>query len=427
VGREIAAAGPEAVYDTLHRHVSALVDAVGVEVWAMEKGRLQRRYGMLNGHALPAARLGLDNVSLALVRSARGRQEGVLVGGAARSAVQASPDVPPMASALFLPLLRGGDLMGVLAVHSTRVGAYGERERYVARTLASYLVAALADGTDREELSEAQARLEHQKIRHMLVHAGQLVMVGRLAAGVAHEISHPVGSIRLLIENTRRQLQTGRAESAGDSIASIERELGRLLRLLGRLKNIARSEPPHLKQLALADVLADARALFTPRLRAENIEYAEEVQSATVNVDPEQLCLVIANIVFNAADAMQGSARRRILVSAVVEMGKLRLSIRDWGPGIPPHALKHLFEPFFTTKPQGEGLGLGLALSNESVEAMNGRLEAGNATGGGAVFTIVLPLAPRTGAGAPGARQELPRRIADEEAGTITPGPPGPG
>jgi len=169
------------------------------------------------------------------------------------------------------------------------------------------------------------------------------------------------------------------------------RETRRLQQFVGRLRDFARAEPLQLARHDLRSVLADARQLFAPRLGVERIEHDEEVASVAVQVDPQRLALAVANLVFNAADAVAGQAVRRIRIHAARCDGAVELHVDDTGPGLPDEVLARLFEPFFTTKPEGKGLGLGLALSAESLAAMGGRIVAGNRPEGGARFSIVLP------------------------------------
>jgi len=113
----------------------------------------------------------------------------------------------------------------------------------------------------------------------------------------------------------------------------------------------------------------------------------------SVQVDPQRLALAVANVVFNAADAMAGRDARAIRVHAAANGAHVVLHVDDSGPGLSGEARERLFEPFFTTKPEGKGLGLGLALSAESLAAMGGRIQADNRAEGGARFSITLPLA----------------------------------
>jgi two-component system sensor histidine kinase HupT/HoxJ len=106
-----------------------------------------------------------------------------------------------------------------------------------------------------------------------------------------------------------------------------------------------------------------------------------------------QLQQVMMNLVQNACDATAGQAEARLDISAEIDGDSVRLRFADNGPGIAHENLPRIFDPFFTTKPVGKGTGLGLAISYGIVEHHGGRLEAGNGLAGGAVFTLVLPLA----------------------------------
>jgi len=137
-------------------------------------------------------------------------------------------------------------------------------------------------------------------------------------------------------------------------------------------------------------VLADARTLYGPRLAMERIACDDAVPALTIWADTERLSLAIANLVFNAADAMEGGSDKRLWIGAARHGDRVVLSVRDNGPGLSAAVAERLFEPFFTTKPEGKGLGLGLAVSAESIAGMQGRITAGNAPQGGAEFTIEL-------------------------------------
>jgi two-component system C4-dicarboxylate transport sensor histidine kinase DctB len=125
----------------------------------------------------------------------------------------------------------------------------------------------------------------------------------------------------------------------------------------------------------------------------DRVAIEEAVPAAWVQVDPQRLALALANLVFNAADALAGRDGARVSLRADIDIDGERLSLHvdDNGPGLPDAVREHLFEPFFTTRP--EGLGLGLTLSSEALAAMGGQLTASNRPGGGARFTIELPIA----------------------------------
>jgi two-component system C4-dicarboxylate transport sensor histidine kinase DctB len=159
---------------------------------------------------------------------------------------------------------------------------------------------------------------------------------------------------------------------------------------VGRLRDFARADPPRLAAHPLRSVMADARQLFAPRLGVDRVAYHEDLPEITVQVDPQRLALAVANLVFNAADAMAGRDARAIRVHAGAVADGVALHVDDSGPGLAAAVRARLFEPFFTTKPDGKGLGLGLALSAESLAAMGGTIRADNRPEGGARFTITL-------------------------------------
>jgi two-component system C4-dicarboxylate transport sensor histidine kinase DctB len=223
----------------------------------------------------------------------------------------------------------------------------------------------------------------------LLVHAGKMVAVGRLASGLMHEMSHPVGTLLLLAGSMAEALQSRDDDTAADA-RDLQREAERLAQIVRRLRDFARAESPQLASHDLRTVLADARTLYGPRLAMERIACDDGVPALTIWADTERLSLAIANLVFNAADAMEGGSDKRLWISAMRQGDRVALSVRDNGPGLSPAVAERLFEPFFTTKPEGKGLGLGLAVSAESIAGMQGRITAGNAPQGGAEFTIEL-------------------------------------
>ncbi|MBK7531936.1 ATP-binding protein [Piscinibacter sp.] len=263
--------------------------------------------------------------------------------------------------------------------------AEAERQRAIAQTQQL-----------RAELLQTQAALEKERTQALLVHAGKMVAIGRMASGVVHEMSHPVGSLLLLAEALAERLERDAHAAPAEvtaTLATLVAEARRLHQFVSRLRDFARAEPPQLARLDMRAVLADARHLFAPRLALLRVVHDEEVPSVMVDVDPQRLALALANLVFNAADAMAGSPQRRLRVHGERAGDEVFLHVDDSGPGVPEDVLPHLFEPFFTTKPAGQGLGLGLALSAESLAAMRGRIVVANRAEGGARFSIVLPAA----------------------------------
>jgi len=397
IGQEIAAQLDEAaLVRVLHGHAGAMMDSTSIYLWMPDPRNPREmvlRFGVEDDTPVPSMRIPLESPISMVARCARERQDILFEAEDDRPGPNHIPGTRPMPTSLFGPLMLNGRLLGVLSIQSDRFKAYDERERQIFRALCAYSAVALGNAAGARELVAAQGELAQEKMSNMLIHAGKMVTIGRLASGLVHEMAHPVGTITLLNDAAQVLLAEDRAQEATKLLKSVERETDRLQRLIQRLRDFARSDVPGVVEVDLQKVLADARALFMPRLRMDLVRYQESVGPARVMADPERLALVIANVVFNALDAMAGmdaDLQRAIEVLSQTDEDSVRLTLRDHGPGFCDDALSRLFQPFFTTKPEGKGLGLGLALSAESMSSMNGRIEASNHPEGGASLTLVL-------------------------------------
>jgi signal transduction histidine kinase len=240
-----------------------------------------------------------------------------------------------------------------------------------------------------ETLGETRAALERERAQALLVHAGKMLAVGRLATGVMHEISHPVGALLMLGETLRDLLPA--AGAAADLVPRMLREAERLQRLTRRLRDFARDTPLDLHPVDLATVLADAQALFAPRLAVAGVALQSALPPGLVVLaDAERLALAVANLVANAADALAGRASAWVRITAAGDAAGVTLRLQDNGPGVAEAVRERLFQPFVTTKSAGDGLGLGLALAAESIASMGGRLVLADSGPQGATFEIHL-------------------------------------
>ena len=384
------------LFATLGRHVGALLGARSVAVWQLQGPAgdvLELAWGVDDEQPLGPATLPAADGASPPWRCLRARQELQLDGPAEASA--AAPKGPAHGSALLLPLLAGGDALGVLVIQSRHAGAHGvERERHVPRSLATALAQALAGVAQRERLAQADTDLDHQHLQGLFTHTGKMAAVARLATQVAREMEPQLNTLADLAGSLTTALEQRRLPGLTASARSMQRELEPLEQLVQRLRNVAGNGAAPPTQGDVRNVFEEARGLYGARLATEHIVCDEAIPPLTVQADPERLSLTIANLVFNAADAMEGRADKHLWLSAVQQDGEIALSVRDNGPGLPGD---RVFEPLFTTRPEGRGVGLGLALAAQSVVAMKGRIMAGNASEGGAVFTIVLPAANGAG------------------------------
>jgi len=266
-------------------------------------------------------------------------------------------------------------------------------------------------------------RRAHEDLKttqQQLIHSEKMASLGRLVAGVAHELNNPISfvygntvAMKRYADRLSRYLAAIHGEMPHDEREALRQEL-RIDRLLDDLPSLidgtvegaerTRDIVDALKRFSATD--RDERRVFD---LAEVIERAVQwVCKATANQfevnlglpptlpvqgSPGQLQQVAMNLVQNAADATEKSRERRLEVSGRIEGSEAVIEFRDSGPGIPAENLGKLFDPFFTTKPVGRGTGLGLAISYGIVERHGGKLTAGNHPKGGALFVLRLPLA----------------------------------
>jgi two-component system sensor histidine kinase HupT/HoxJ len=266
------------------------------------------------------------------------------------------------------------------------------------------------------ELSDAHAAL--RRAQADLVQAEKLASVGRLVAGVAHELNNPIsfvlGNVHVLAKYAGRLRTYLQAVHAGESAKALAalRERERVDHALADLDSLiagtvegaerARVIVDSLKRLAAPDREPHAEVDLAAVVRRA-VHWVERGESAPLQVSielPETLPVrgsadhlqqAVMNVVRNAIDATADRRPATLAITAATVGDTIRVAFSDNGPGIAAADLPRLFEPFFTTKPVGAGIGLGLAIAHGVVERHGGRIEAGNAPGGGAVFTIELP------------------------------------
>jgi two-component system, NtrC family, sensor histidine kinase HupT/HoxJ len=265
-----------------------------------------------------------------------------------------------------------------------------------------------------------QAHEDLKRTQQQLLHSEKMASLGRLVAGVAHELNNPIsfvfGNVLAMKRYSKRlseYLGAVQRKEPWERIDALREELG-IDRLMADLPSLiegtaegaerTRDIVDGLKRFSATDRnLRETMDLVPVVERSVHWVSKAAPNSFSVEVDlPNELMVVGAagqlqqvmmNLVQNACDATAGQAKARLAISAAVEGDRVRLRFADNGPGIAPENLPRIFDPFFTTKPVGKGTGLGLAISYGIVEQHGGRIEAANGPEGGAAFTVVLPLA----------------------------------
>lgn len=265
----------------------------------------------------------------------------------------------------------------------------------VARLAATFNEMARQLRADRSALEQRLIELERttrelEAAQDQVLRSARLASVGRLAAGVAHEIGNPLAAILGLIELSRDEED----DAARDEfLARIQKETERINGIIRDLLDFARQgEEEEVRGSAdLARVIEDAVQLVAPQkdMRTLSIEQRVEEDVPRVRGSADRLSQVVLNLLLNAADAMNGEGEVTVELSS--EDDVVVLVVSDSGPGIPEDVLTDIFEPFVTTKPVGQGTGLGLAVCHTIIERLGGTIQASNADG--ARFEIRIPAA----------------------------------
>jgi two-component system, NtrC family, sensor kinase len=248
---------------------------------------------------------------------------------------------------------------------------------------------------EKQQLEARLRELEHttselRTTQDRLIRSEKLAGVGRLAAGVAHEIGNPLAAILGLLE----LLQLGSLSRAEESefVGRIRGETERIHRIIRDLLDYARSEPRSEPdaQANLEQVVEEAVALIAPQkdLRRMTLERRVHGSDLRVRGSAHELTQIVLNLLLNAADAVAGEGH--VLIQLTRDGGMVELAISDSGAGIAPEVLAKLFDPFVTTKAAGKGTGLGLAVCLAIVERLGGSIRGENLASG-ARFVVRLP------------------------------------
>lgn len=275
----------------------------------------------------------------------------------------------------------------------TRVPAGGVAE--LSRLASAFDSMALSLRSERQELvdrvNELQSlTLELESTQEQLIRGAKLASVGRLAAGIAHEVGNPLAAITGLLELIR----DGALEPSerDDFLRRALQETDRISSIISELLDFARVDSEMADEAAgdLVAAVDDVVRLMMPlRRAAPRVEVDSDATSLKVRGSPERLKQIVFNLLLNALDAAGESGTVRIEIRSEGDEGVLR--VLDSGPGIDSAVADKLFEPFVTTKTTGKGTGLGLAVTHSLVERLGGSIDGCTREEGGAVFTVRLP------------------------------------
>ncbi|GMU56739.1 MAG: hypothetical protein AMXMBFR33_58850 [Candidatus Xenobia bacterium] len=283
-------------------------------------------------------------------------------------------------------------LLGGIALCDRSLDAFRTTERDLLAALAYQASAALSGAWLHAELQQAYQHLRDS--RSQLVQSSKLAAVGELAAGVAHELNTPLGTVLLSLDSTRSALDSGRSEAALKRLERARGEVMRAREIVAKLLYYARDAASAGRQSVSGEQLVrDTLGLIGHQLETGGVRVStlfEKAPSAYCNANEIQQVLI--NLLLNARDAV-GERGGEVQVTVRAEGDRVVLEVADNGPGVPPEVEERIFDPFFTTKPVGRGTGLGLSVSKQIVELHQGQLTFCRRPGGGACFQVRLPSA----------------------------------
>jgi signal transduction histidine kinase len=230
-----------------------------------------------------------------------------------------------------------------------------------------------------------KARQQADQLARQVANGERLAAIGRVAAGVAHEIRNPIAAMRLKAENG----MAGDAERKDQALSMILGQIERLDALLRRLLSVTERDKPRPESVAVRPLLEACIAAHADLADAKRVTLECNAEDEKARFDPDQMRRALDNLVLNAIQAAPRDSE--ILVTARYDAESLVLSVRDEGAGPSPDIREHLFEPFVTGR--ADGTGLGLSIVREVAEAHGGTARLGSSVSG-TVFEIVVPWQP---------------------------------
>jgi signal transduction histidine kinase len=267
---------------------------------------------------------------------------------------------------------------------------------------------------DKEKLrstvqSLEETNLELKKAQQEIIRAEKLASVGRLSAGIAHEIGNPIGIVMGYLDLIK-QADTPKSER-NEYIDRTEKEIERINTIIRQLLEISRPSKTDRSQVSVHDLIDDISDVLNVQPLMSNIELQRylNAEKDMVKADPNQLRQVFLNLIINAADAISaldndnnGHQKGRLEIATEIQRytqfnaaateSLLKIMFTDNGPGIADENISNIFDPFFTTKDPGKGTGLGLSVSFMIVESLGGKMTVDSELGEGTTMVIYLPL-----------------------------------
>ncbi len=262
---------------------------------------------------------------------------------------------------------------------------------------------------DKETLKDSlesleKANLEIKKAQNDIIRAEKLASVGRLSAGIAHEIGNPIGIVLGYLGLLKQTTTTD--DERKDYIDRAEGEINRINLIIRQLLDFSRSSKQEVKNISIHDIIDEVTNIIKvqPLINNINVTLMLDAEKDVVCADPNQLRQVLLNLILNAADAISSGEKHEdgeISIKTQTVLGNdpndskkylLNIQVIDNGPGVSQKNIENIFDPFFTTKEPGKGTGLGLSVCFMIVEQIGGSISVQSTEGKGTTMTVNFPL-----------------------------------
>jgi C4-dicarboxylate-specific signal transduction histidine kinase len=229
----------------------------------------------------------------------------------------------------------------------------------------------------------------------------KMTALGELAAAMAHEINSPLGGVMESVRIIRKN--AGNWDKIERFLPLVQQGLEQIAATVKQMLRLASPQEAPRSPLVLEEVIAQCVDFLQYRRGDTRAELVMDLgtRRTVVTASGHMLSQVLLNLINNAFDAVAGRPGGTVTVRSALLPGSAEVAVEvaDNGPGVPPHLRARIFEPFFTTKPSGKGTGLGLSISARIAARHGGRIIVSDNEGGGAVFSLVLPLIGQEGKG----------------------------
>ncbi len=295
--------------------------------------------------------------------------------------IQAEPVYLDM---IVSPLLIAGGVEGIVITSSNA-------------TKRVLLEEALKKYTEELEVRVEREVAEHRKLEQQVLHSEKLAALGRLAAGIAHEIGNPLTSISTFAQMLREMAAD---EFTQSSLDIINTHIQRITEIVRQMSSFSRPAAMNLRPHQVNDILRASLDLMRLDKRMKSTIVIKENLSPDIPrtvIDEGQVAQVFINIILNALDAMPEGGTLTVSSRRLAdEQGRdsIEIGIADTGVGLPASEFERIFDPFYTTKEAGKGTGLGLSVSYDIIKRFGGDIKVASEPGEGTIFTVILPVQP---------------------------------